>query len=220
MLRKTAFLIGSLVLLTACGGPTTLSYTITSNLSDTTKNSGLFESSERVLVRRLAALGVENPKITIIPLDSSSATMDIEVPSEAKAAVEKITSDSFTFDLRVDNGKVKNDAGDEVTDWKKTRVDGSMVNWVQPVRDTKTGSLGVELQFSKDGKEALAEAFKGNKDKNIGIFVRDLLVSSMKITSEEPSEHIIISGIPATSIAEIFADDVNVGLHITFSSSR
>jgi hypothetical protein len=46
------------------------------------------------------------------------------------------------------------------------------------------------------------------------------MVSKLKVGTEKIADHIIISGIPSYTVAQIFADDVNVGLHTTFEPLR
>jgi hypothetical protein len=42
-------------------------------------------------------------------------------------------------------------------------------------------------------------------------------MAKMPIDTSEPKEEIVIAGIPVPDMAGIFADDVNVGTHVTFS---
>jgi hypothetical protein len=51
----------------------------------------------------------------------------------------------------------------------------------------------------------------------MGLFVHDRLMAKMPIDAAEPKEEIVIAGIPVPDMAGIFADDVNVGTHVTFS---
>lgn len=217
---RTTVLIGSLMALAACASTANLTYIAKSSTNDAGRSNLLFQATERVLMRRLAAINVTSPKVIVIPQDKTTASVSMTVPSGSANAVDRIASDPFTFEIKLDNGTVRNGSGAVQTDWKPTGVDGTMLDWVQPVKGPDTSDIGVELRFSPAGREKLNAAFSGNRGKNVGIFVRDLLVSKLKINSDKPSDHIIIGGIPSAKVAEIFADDVNVGLHITFSKSK
>ena len=220
MSHRIPLFIGSLLLLASCGSSVQMSYNLTSDVEDATRNGILFQATERVLTRRLAAVQVESPVVTVIPQGGNSATATISVPDSFAADVERITSDPFTFDIRVEEGTVKNEEGTEETIWSLTGVDGTMLEWIEPIQGANDNQVGVELQFTEEGRAKLATVFSKQKGRNIGIFVRDLLVSKLKINSDKPNERIIISGIPSEKVAQIFADDVNVGLHISFSASK
>lgn len=221
MSYRTPVLIGSLMVLAACGGSSvSLAYTAKSSVSDAGRNTLIFQATERVLTRRLAAVEIASPRIAVVPQDTTTATVTMTVPSASVDTVNRIISDPFTFEIRLAKSMTKDAAGVEQTDWQPTGVDGTMLDWVQPVQNADGSAIGVELRFSETGRTKLTEAFRGNKGKDVGIFVRDLLVSKLKINTEVPDEHIVISGIPSAKVAEIFADDVNVGLHISFTASK
>ncbi len=202
--------------LTACSGGVTLTYTVSSNIPDTAKSLEVFQAAERVMARRLPAAEVKDSQVKVVPT-GSSATMTIKVSNAAAAATaERILGEPFSFDIRLEGPKLP-DMGPDETNWLTTGVDGSTLLWVIPIANPDTKEIGVELQFSKTGLKLLEEAFKGNKGKHVGIFVRDLLVSKMTISTDTVTDHILISGIPSERVAQIFADDVNVGLHAIFT---
>lgn len=202
--------------LTACGGDVTLTYSVTSRIPDTAKSFEVFEAAERVMTRRLPAADVKDSQVKVVP-SGSGAIMTIKVPSGKAAGVaERILAEPFTFDVRLEGPKLP-DMGPDETNWLMTGVDGSTLLWVVPITNPDTKEIGVELQFSEKGHELLQKAFEGNNGKHVGIFVRDLLVSKMTISTETVTAHILISGIPSERVAQIFADDVNVGLHAIFT---
>lgn len=207
------------VALTGCGGTKTLTYSVTSNIADQSASTQLYEAAERVMTRRLAGADVKEAQVKVVP-NGSGATMTINVPNAAGVeTAQRILSEPFTFDIRKE-GPRKEGMADGETNWIPTGVDGTMVLWINPIQNPTTKEIGVDLHFSEEGRKGLEAAFQGNKGKEVGIFVRDLLVSKMTIAKEEVSEHIIISGIPNDRVAQIFSDDVNVGLHVTFTPSK
>jgi len=219
MSLRTLLLIGSLAALTGCGS-SVMTFEAVSSVSDTTKNNELFKATERVLLRRLAGAEVKGSTVSVIPEDSGTASVSISVPSDAMETVQRITSDPFTFEIRLANGTIKDDEGNDQVDWQATGIDGTKLDWIQTLQGPKPEDIGVELQFNAEGKNKLSAVFLENVGKDVGIFVRDLLVSKLKVNTTEAADHIIIGGIPSAKIAEIFADDVNVGLHITFTPSK
>ena len=220
---KNRYLIGltlGFLALTGCAGASTLTYSVRTNIANPADSLAIFQASERVMTRRLAAADVKNAQVTVIPRGSGSAVMTLKVPDQAGVdAVERILADTFTFDVRREGPRTADLLPDE-TNWLPTGVNGEMLLWVTPITNPTTKEIGVELHFNETGRALLQTAFTGNKGKSIGIFVRDLLVSKMSITSDVVTEHILISGIPSERVAQIFADDVNVGLHAIFTPTK
>lgn len=204
--------------LAGCGATRTLNATATVRSSDPAKIIGLIQASERVLKRRLAAADVQDAVVSVAPAGAADATVVLRLPdAAAEDAARRILSEPFTFEIKLAGGMIKDPSGAEVVDWQATGITGADLEWIQPVRDTSTDTLGVDLQFGADGRAKLASVFKVNQGKDVGIFVRDLLVSKLRVNSADIGNSIVISGIPSAAIAEIFADDVNVGLHVVFS---
>ena len=63
----------------------------------------------------------------------------------------------------------------------------------------------------------MKDLFAESEGKNIGIFIRNQLVSKLLVDTDELIDDIIITDIPTVQLANVFADDVNVGLHVTFT---
>lgn len=219
MSLKQLFIIGGFsISLAACGTSLTLTAPATVDSTDPARIITLIQASERVLVRRLAGAEVKNAVVSVSPTEGQGAMVTMKLPdTDALDTAKRILSDPFTFEMKLAVGVHENADGVEETDWESTGIVGNMLVWIQPVRDPKTGDLGVEMLFDDAGQTALAKTFQENAGKDLGIFVRDLLVSKLTIGTDAVTESIIISGIPSAKIAEIFADDVNVGLHVHFS---
>lgn len=219
MSPKRLFVIaGLLTVLAACGAKTTLNASATVRSADPSNAIKLMQATERVLVRRLAAADIKNAVVAVTPTTGTDAAIELRLPdTEAAEIAKRILSEPFTFEIKLANGVKKDADGAEVTDWQTTGITGVNLDWIQPVRDSSDGSIGVELQFNAEGRNKLMALFKGSTGKDVGIFVRDLLVSKLRISSDKVEESIVISGIPSAMVAEIFADDVNVGLHVAFT---
>lgn len=209
--------LGCFLAVAACNSQSvTLTYTIQSSTTDTAKNQILLPSAERVITRKLASANITDARVTAIPSGSGSATLTVRLHNAEEAeAADALVQEKLTFDLRIEETAATS-AADAV--WKDTGVTGTHLIWIQPLTNPTNNEIGVELQFTDEGQEKLAKAFMENPSKDIGIFVRDLLVSKMTISTETlSSNHIIIGGIPSAKVAEIFAEDVNVGVHLTFT---
>jgi hypothetical protein len=207
--------------LVACGGTKTLTVPATVNVTDPAKIIAVIQATERVLTRRIASAELGNAVVSVIPSLGANAIVTIKLPDdEAVEIAKKILSEEFTFEIKVLTSTEKGSDGIEESVWEPTGLDGGSLIWIQPIRHTDTGELGLELQFNDTGREILRSSFQKNEGKDIGIFVRDLLVSKMTIGSSDIGESIVINGIPSSKVAEIFADDVNVGLHVSYSVSK
>ncbi len=219
MSLKKLFIIGAYAAaLAGCGSSMTLTADVAVDSTDSTRVISLIQASERVLTRRLAGADVQNAVVSVAPTSGSEAVVTMKLPDEeAVETAMRILGEPFTFEIKLALGTKVNAEGVEETQWESTGVEGGNLLWIQPVRDTKTGMLGVDLQFDEAGMSRLKETFAQNAGKDLGIFVRDLLVSKLTVGTDAIGESIVISGIPSEKIAEIFADDVNVGLHVHFS---
>ena len=207
-------MIGALLGLAACIGKQTVTETMMIRSTDASKTLAISQGAERVIVRRLGAAGFKGATAAAIPTSAKTATLTVNVQTDAAAAKTKeILAEPFTFDIRIEEPK----SGSGDSDWIPTSITGDMLDWVQVIGDRNTGKIGIELQFSHAGQIALKSVFKKNVGKDIGIFVRDLLVSKLKIKNSVVSDRVVISGVPSEVVASIFADDVNVGLHTIFT---
>jgi preprotein translocase subunit SecD len=88
--------------------------------------------------------------------------------------------------------------------------------WADAAEDEQKKGV-VRLTFTPQGSQKLAAVFKENKGKSIGIFVRDRLISKLTVQTDVIEDHIVIRDIPSSELARIFVDDLNVGLHVTFT---
>jgi len=101
--------------------------------------------------------------------------------------------------------------------FKETGITEKHLLWVTGGKDTDPAKGRVLLEFSEEGRMLMGDVFRKNKGKYIGLFVRKHLVSKLLVESEEVKDTILITDIPSFTLAEIFADDLNVGLHAVFT---
>lgn len=220
MKRGFIVLTGLCLLLSACGGSKVVSVTATVRADDPSQSLFLMEATERVLTRRLAAVPIANPTVSVTPSGSGSAVVRVTVPDAAAVeSVQRILAEDFSFDMRLGKTTSGNAPSDPAEDsWGPPVLTEADLQWAQAIGNSATGVVSVELLFTPQGQKNLEGLFRGNRGQDIGIFVRDLLVSKLRITDEKVQERIVISGIPNAKVAQIFADDVDVGLRVSFSS--
>ncbi len=204
-------------LISACGGVTQLKYDLTIDDGTPSQVLNLVNASERVVKRRLSALGVQNPNVISVPKGDSGGAMTIDVPDAMLTTrIRDILAEQFAFDMRLELKETTFADQNAEENWEKLGVNNEHLIGAQVVSAEDSGEVAVELLFTEEGRKLLGDAFSKYKGRTVGIFVRGLLVSKLKVEDSALSEHIVISGIPSAAVAQIFADDVNVGLHVAF----
>lgn len=210
-----ALIIGMTILLAACGASTSQVQATVTTDTDPARSIYLFNAVERMLESRMTVAGYQEPMVTVSPVGSINATVSIPVIDDAmRSTVEGLLSNDFSLDFRIEDEEVP--LGEDAR-WKATDLTSDALDWVVPIGDRSTGNIGIELQFTPSGRATLEHVFRNNAGRQLGIFVRGLLMSKLTIPDAMPEERIVIRGVPSEEAAEIFSADVNVGLHVTFA---
>lgn len=194
-----------------------MSYTLEISSTQPDVREELLKEAVRVVERRLDSMGEElidqsidaggeNPTLTLTLVDDEIAeflTQDLTSP--------------FTMDIMKE---VPEGTGDITVSghgsFAKTGVTAEHLDWVNAREDGTSGKGMVRLVFTPEGRVLMAQVFAENVGKNIGLFVRDKLVSKLYVDTAELKDDIVIRDIPSLDFAHVFAEDVNVGLHVTF----
>lgn len=220
-MKRLQFALLSLLALTACGGPSTVSYRLDMDVTGTTQVQELTEASFRVIERRLDMMGatVEDKNV----VRNGSGTV-ITVTTDNKDATDALTSQlAQAFDLQIMAEAAEGQTPDVTVEghggFVLTGISGEDLSWVlgRQVPGQDTGE--VQLQFTDAGRAKMNGLFETMKGKNIGLFVRGQPVSMLTVndTSAMTDNALTIQAIPTPELAGIFADDVNVGTHVTFT---
>lgn len=207
---------------TTASTPGTARYTLTFHNLDEAKETETLEAVERVARNVAQSLG-KTPQDITVQKEGTGAVLSLKLPDEASVTA---LSDVITkpFSLRVmypvpaEQGDitVEESVGNTVG-YKETGITEQHMAWVVAAQMPNSNFGEVRLDFTKDGRILLLRVLEANKGKQIGLFVRNRLVSVMNVTEQDlTKENVVISNIPSFDVAKIFADDVNVGLHVTF----
>jgi preprotein translocase subunit SecD len=216
-MRRLLLSLALLPLLAACSNPS-VRYDVRLDTDDEERSSMLLFASLRVIERRMASLGEE-----VIDLDikkvSDGNQIYVEVKEE-EAALDILTDLLTTpFDLQIMKEASAEEADQFVEGhggFQKTGLNQEHILWLQAAEEPG-GKGRVTISFSQEGRVMMSDIFKENKGKSIGIFVREQLVSKLLVDTDELKDDIVITDIPTVQLANVFADDVNVGLHVTFT---
>lgn len=216
--RRHITIIGlATLLLTACGATTT-EYKLSFNTNDAEQQSALTLASLRVIERRLARMGDQ-----LMEQNMTTRNQDIVLSlrirdEEASATLTQELLRPFSLNIME---QAPEKTADTVVEghggFRKTALTQEHLQWVEARPSGPEGKQGmVILYFSPDGRTLMQQLFKKNKGKAIGIFVRDQLVSKLTVDTDKVENDIVIQNIPSYEIARMFADDMNVGLHVVF----
>ncbi len=177
----------------------------------------LTQATLRVMERRLDRLGstLEEPTIT---KDEDGATIAFTV-SSADAGSNLTSEMSAPFDLEIMAATEDVDNADITVEgygaFLKTGVEGEDILLVEASVDPATNGGIVQINFTNKGLKEMQTLFKAQVGKDLGLFVRGRLVSALTVQSADLPNPLVIDGIPDAELASIFADDVNVGIHVT-----
>ena len=216
-MRRTLFLVAlPLVVLTGCGS-STFTYHLSFDSTDEARQHDLTVRSLSVVERRLEALNADVKDEQILTKDK-----DVRIQVKlADSAAGKVLTQQLTepYKLRImheDDGAKPDITVEGQGGFSQSGITEKDVLWGEAAQDSD-GKGGVKITFTPDGAKKMVALFKDNQGKNIGIFVRDRLVSKLKVNATMDSDNIVIRGIPSLDVAKVFVDDLNVGLHVTFT---
>jgi hypothetical protein len=217
MNRLRLALIGSMVLaLAACSGPRAqLTYNLAFDVSGAEDQRQLALAALRVIDRRLESMGEE--------------AIDKEILTEGGFAIRLTVSEAIAdvlteqlqrpLQFRIMESAPEAEADVVVAShggFKETGIGDAALFAVTPLVDDE-GKGGITLQFTEEGRALLAKVFQANKGKYLGMFIRGQLASKMLVETDTLLDQIVIRDMPTAELAEVFADDLNVGRHVTFT---
>ncbi|MFH1444850.1 MAG: hypothetical protein ABIG34_05720 [Candidatus Peregrinibacteria bacterium] len=214
------------LILTGCSSPyawisqsnNSVNLVLTFDIDDPVHRTILLEEAKKVIGRRLSRFEDATPsEMMVNNQEDGSLLLSFDVENDE---ARTILVDELLMPYSLKLMTVSTGTGDlfvEDVGWfNNTAITQKQIVWTEGDSD-QDGKGVVRLVFSEEGHAMLGEVFRQHQDGNLGLFVRDRLMATMPIDTQEPKAEIIIAGIPVPDMAGIFADDVNVGTHVTFS---
>jgi hypothetical protein len=206
------------VLLAACGRAVESRYRLGFNTTDTGRLTELSLGVTRIIERRLLSMGEE---VRGLDVTQKSEGPELSFKVQTQAAADLLREDlAEPFKLSImrtvkpgETATLEIDAHGGFVD---TGIFEQHLEWV--IASEESDNRGrITLRFTEEGRELMRKVFKQNVGKQIGLFVRERLIAKLQVDTAELKDDIIITGIPSSELARVFADDVNVGLHVTFT---
>lgn len=218
-MKRPFFSLVSVLLLAACTTSNSVSYNLEMDVTDPEKREQLGEQSLRVIERRLARMG-EIPTAQNVEVNEDEAIVSITI--ETQEAIEQLTKElqePFTFNVmaQAEEGEEADIEVEGHGGFVATPVTGEDLEWSEGRKEPGKATGEVRLVFTEEGRTEMADLFAAKKGKYIGIFVRGQLISKLLVDTDELKDDIVIRDIPSPELAQIFAEDVNVGLHVMFT---
>lgn len=191
------------------------------DMEDEVKQSTLALASQQIVSRRAAAMGIEIDNIELEVQPKGIALLLTGLSKEEAAPLTAALTAPFTFEVMEEATEETADItiNDQVTgeeQWfKKALVNDSNVQWISPTHQAD-GKGRVAVELNEEGTANMKKVFQRNVGKSVGLFVRERLIAKLLVDSTNFEDDIVISDIPTPDLAFVFADDVNVGLYVTF----
>ncbi len=206
----------SLAVLTACSGSETVRYRLTFDTQDPASAEELTQATIRVIERRLERLEAGLTEQSVAK-DADGVTLELTVD---RSAAETLTAEmTAPFDLELMIGTTDVDNADTTVEglgaFDATGVTGDDLVSVIAKTNPETQGGVIEINFTPEGRAKLGTVFAANVGNDLGLFVRGRIVSVLTIGAAELPSPLVIDGVPDAEMAQIFADDVNVGTHVT-----
>lgn len=221
---KRSLLVFFVVLtLAACAStslkPATIRYKLTFKNPDLSVQNTLMQEALKVVEGRVEHLQ-KDKLFTVTPsFTGSSAFVTVRVKDAvfADALTAELTRPlKFRLMVLAEKGEPSDLTLDSGDAYRETGLTEKHLLGVRNEGVGPTGKARVQIQFDEKGHEKIAEVAKQFPGKKLGIFVRDLPMTFLKII-EYKGDDFLVENIPSPAIAEIFTHDMNVSLGVTFT---
>jgi hypothetical protein len=225
-MKHLSLTLASLLVLTSCaastGGASTVGYSLSFVNTDAAHQQKLIEASQRVIERRVTTEGAEvkDSKAERVSPTEVRIFTTVSDPTVIPKLSTQLSA-PFTFRLmrQANEGEKPDATVEQEGNFKETGITEKELEWITASANPNTEGGMAEIALTPAGQENLKKVLTSAKGKKIGLFVRGRLMSIFP-SAGDIQGNIVISGIPSKTVAEIFADDVNVGAHVKFTQVK
>lgn len=224
MRNKFASLMLLALVLSGCGTGK-LQYDVSFDTDNQDRVVALSATAHRIIERRLERLEGVLLDYDIEYEESNNEakiTLEIEPQEVAEQLSAELTAPiEFEIRINVEDGGEGDIEVEKHGFFRATGIVDADIDWLIPGNiDNPNVPAFITLGFTEEGAQKARTLFAENPGSNIGIFVRGMMVAKLGIDDQEIDRTIVIAGIPSAELATIFADDVNVGVHMTFTRTQ
>ncbi len=204
-----------LLVLAACTGNSEVKYRLTFDVQDPEEVELFTQAALRVIDRRLERLNASVAESEITK-DANGVTVTLHIPETVEETLTNELTAPFDVDFLLSTNEAEPDTTVEgMGGFNLTGIGSGTLLGVTASQDETTNTGIIVLHFNEEGTVQMQKLFRENVGKDIALFVRGLLVSKFAIASSDFNSMLVIQPIPDYELAKIFADDMNVGLHVT-----
>lgn len=221
-MKKFPIALGLLLVLAACGQSANTELHLSFVNDSDGHHQELLDASVRVLQGHLKSKNVSASDMEAMLVGSGAVIRCSIADAEARSAIVQQLTEPFSFLVMATVPK------EQATIWNEkmggfavTGITEKDLAWTtaNALAGSKTGNAVIGL--TSEGQRKLHDVFAANMGKQIGIFARGRLMSRKYVNETDLQKNSIeIDGIPQAAIATAFADDMNVGAHVVFQSTK
>ncbi|NLG07366.1 hypothetical protein GX553_02845 [Candidatus Peribacteria bacterium] len=211
------------ILLVACNrnGNEGITFSIDIDAIGQQYSQELLQSASRMLRRRVIAIAAQQDiqmQETDVQVEEDGTNLTVQISDEdMRQQLATEMRDPFTMqfmeEVPLDMAEV---IVAETQGFKSIPLTEEDIAWLHIAHQDENGAQ-VLITFTENGAAQKRELFAERIEQNIGIFVRGMPVYKMLVESDDAEEDTLTINIPHAELAEVFVDDVNVGLRTTFS---
>jgi hypothetical protein len=218
-MRFTPLALSALTALTlaACssGEPVAVRYDINYRDLPINKVDVILDSVQHVIQGRLASLNTTPADLKVVA-SGSGAIATLSIPADAADELTRQLTSPYTLRFLRQSG-----SGETVTqsvakygNFSDSGLTEEHVLWVEAGTD-KDGLGTVSIALNDAGHTLLKTLSASDAGRQYGLFAKGRLISLFTMQASFGGD-ISLEKIPSPDLAAIFADDVNVGLHVNF----
>jgi hypothetical protein len=204
--------------LVACGKGATVAFDMQVNGVGPKKADELLVTAMRTTERRAKALeekmAIENLLEDIdVRRHGGDARMIVRLSTKDAEALftERVTED-FTLEF-METAPVE-EADIIVGETQGFRRINLHKEDIEKLTETSGGAL---IHFTDTGAQKKNALFAERMGEEIGIFIRGMPVYKLRVEDQDVQDETLLIKIPQPNVIPVFVDDVNVGLHVSFS---
>ena len=218
-MKRLHYALATAILLAACSTNHTARYALSFNVQSPADQQALTQMSMRVIERRVEHLG---DKVLDKSVETKGSGTVLTVTLEQGKVINDLTKElTRPFDLQIMAQTASGETADITIEgrgsFKKAGITQADLVWVDARKDPTNGKGEVRLDFTPAGKTKMSALFKQSIGHDIGLFVHGRLISQLHVKTDSLPDNLIIRDVPTAELAQVFAEDMDVGLHVIFT---